>query len=105
LLTLSPLDKLTLIAVAKRFKRVLIVSESWGFCGISSQISEILLRNTKAEVEVMALKDCYPASSPYANMDYYPTSYSIAKRINPEIQITEPGIPKDIPDKSFTGPF
>jgi len=106
LVSLRPIDEAAIVRATSRHRRVLILCESWGFCGIASELYSMIVRNGfEGELSTMALPDCYPSSSPAITKEYYPNHVSIAERISMSKIHGAKDIPHDIPDMSFAGPF
>jgi pyruvate/2-oxoglutarate/acetoin dehydrogenase E1 component len=105
-LTLSPLDFETIDESVFKTGRAVIVSESWGHCGIASQISEKLLSMgfSYNRIRKVTLPDFYPSSTPALTKDYYPSWTKIFQALTGR-EVEDDVIHHDIPDKSFTGPF
>lgn len=105
LLTLSPMDKRGIADAVSRHKRIIIISESWGHCGIASTIVDMITdMEFDGRVKKITLPDFYPSSSPAITREYYTNHIKIASMIASR-PIEMPDFAHDIPDTSFTGPF
>ena len=112
LLSLRPLDMETISKSVMKTKRILIVNDSWGFGGISSEI----IANLPCPFEHVSVLNYpfYPSSSPYITKDYYPNSLGIIKAVLSFLNIyidlfgeemKHKEAKHDVPDSSFIGPF
>ncbi len=67
ILTINPIDKESIVASVKKTNRAVVVEEGWAFCGVSSEISSILIEEAfdylDAPIERVTAK---PVPLPYA---------------------------------------
>lgn len=113
--TLKPLDDETICFSVKKTGRLLAVDSGYytgGFAGeIISRISEKCFTSLKTAPQRITLPDFPTPTTPALSKYYYPNYTDIVKKVLEMMSRTESiefpidNLPKDVPDKSFKGPF
>jgi len=115
--SLRPLDTPFILESVRKTGRLVVVDTGWTSFGagaeIVSLVVESLFNELKSPPKRIGLPDC-PTPTTYAlTDDYYPRSFHIMKAVRSLLnkdegldqECVQPGIPLDVPDLSFTGPF
>ncbi|MDP3920158.1 MAG: alpha-ketoacid dehydrogenase subunit beta [Candidatus Omnitrophota bacterium] len=116
--TLRPLDTETIAASVRKTRRILVADTDWKTGGFSAEIVSWVCENQfdilKTAPRRVALSDCpVPTSQVLAN-PCYPRPVDIARQVcemvgqstaDIQVPVESSGIPLDIPDASFAGPF
>ena len=113
--SIRPIDKKTIINSVKKTGRILTVDNAHKICGISSEISSIVVENLfdslKSKPERMGFPEYPVPTSPSLSDSYYPLSHDIANKCLEILRINKNIYPKlinrklDQVDKNFIGPF
>lgn len=114
--SLSPLDMATIVDSVRKTRRVVIADTGWVEFGVSSEISARVVeqcfeRLLKPPYRI-GLPSCPTPTAPSLAEHFYPVSSDIVSatcrlfdREPPEGVRSQPGVPLDVPDPTFTGPF
>jgi pyruvate dehydrogenase E1 component beta subunit len=83
--SLKPLDMDTVNASVTKTKRAVVAIAEWGFCGVSSQITQEIYRanykDLQCPVELVTLPDAPAPASETLEKGYYPTSENICRAV------------------------
>ena len=117
LCSIRPLDSETILNSVIKTKRVVVVDNGWIHFGVSAEIISVITESIfekliSAPVRI-GMNDSPSPSSRSLTKHYYPRAINIAKIICKMLDITldvnilfpKTGVPLDIPDPSFNGPF
>lgn len=115
--SIRPLDTETVLDSVRKTKRLVVVDNGWTHFGVSSEIISIVTENIFdklicAPVRI-GMNDSPSPSTRSLTKHYYPRAMNIAKIIGEmldkalDVNILFPktGLPLDIPEPSFNGPF
>ena len=117
LISIKPLDKLTIINSVKKTKKLLVIDNGWTDYGVSAEIialvSEKIFSKLKASPQRIGVKNMPIPSSALLADFVYPNIkqiiIKIEKILNKKFKYFNRHIikvkHKDIPNKNFTGPF
>ena len=115
--TLRPLDSDTLIASVKKTGHFLALDTGWITCGFSAELIAVVCEKAfqflRKPPRRLALAECPIPASPSLSVGCYPETYDIACNVCeilghahlPEMKLFGSDLPRDVPDKKFTGPF
>jgi acetoin:2,6-dichlorophenolindophenol oxidoreductase subunit beta len=116
--TIKPLDEETILNSVRKTGRLVVVDGDWKFLGLSAEIiamvTEKVFNHLKAPPCRVAFPDIPTPTSRVLSDEFYPGVINIINAVTgllnlPDVDEVELGlgqdVPKDIPDKSFTGPF
>lgn len=115
--TIKPIDYPAIIQSLEKTKRMFVVDEAWGFCGVSSELMAWACES-QVPLDYWPKRQTCPnqsVPSSYAlTKKFYPTGYTIAREIAQWFDKVEPqswGLREsvepahDVPNKDFKGPF
>jgi pyruvate dehydrogenase E1 component beta subunit len=114
---LNPLDDAPIIESVRRTGRLLVADCGWTHCGYAGEIAaratEKAYDALSAAPRRVALPDCPTPTSPALTEDWYPVATDIAAAAAEILEVPRSklpaadaaGVPHDIPDTRFTGPF
>ena len=113
--TIKPIDKQTIIESAKKTKNVIVVDQGWKSYGFASEIMAIVIESCQCKISRVALPDVPTPTSWFLANHYYKEAQDIVEetlkmlnlgkiKINNFLKMDNL-IPRDVPDKSFLGPF
>ena len=116
--TLKPLDTALILESVHKTGRLVVADTGWKTGGVAgevvSAVTEMAFESLKCSPRRIALPDCPTPTSPALSKHYYPRAVQIASAIGEMMQIPQErielpqegsGVPLDVPDNSFTGPF
>lgn len=120
--TVKPLDKETILTSVRKTGRVLVVDPDWKSCGFAAELLALIGEEAFTDLKMAPRRLTYPdrhspTSWALANY-YYPTAKDIAvaalemlgkksdsRKLFEALLDAKMGMPLDVPDQSFTGPF
>ena len=116
--TIKPLDEQTILNSVRKTGKLVVVDGGWKFLGLPAEIITMVIEKAfdhlKAPPCRVAFPDIPTPTSRVLSSEFYPGVINIVNAVNgllgmPDVGEAELGlsqdVPKDIPDKSFTGPF
>lgn len=116
--TLKPLDETLILDSVRKTGRLIVADTGWTTCGFSAEVlatvAERAFDKLKAAPQRIGLPDCPTPTTPALAKRYYPRAIDIVKTGRKIMGLTgaddpasrlSSGIPLDVPDMSFTGPF
>ncbi|MBI4505445.1 MAG: alpha-ketoacid dehydrogenase subunit beta [Chloroflexi bacterium] len=115
--TVRPLDEALILASVRKTGRAVALDTSWKTAGFAAEIvariAEEVFADLKAPPRRAALPECPTPTTPALANRYYPRAADIAAAarellgVAPDGALAVPatGLPLDVPDPSFTGPF
>ena len=116
--TIKPLDEQTILNSVRKTGKLVVVDGGWKFLGLPAEIITMVIEKAfnhlKAPPCRVAFPDIPTPTSRVLSSEFYPGVINIVNAVNgilgmPDVGEAELGlgqdIVKDIPDKSFTGPF
>ena len=116
--TIKPLDEQTILDSVRKTGKLVVVDGGWKFLGLPAEIITMVIEKAfdhlKAPPCRVAFPDIPTPTSRVLSSQFYPGVINIVNAVNgilgmPDVCEAELGlsrdVPKDIPDKSFTGPF
>jgi len=115
--TIHPLDTATILESVAKTGRLLVADGGWRNCGFAAEVLAVVTEQAFATLvcapQRVTLADCPIPTSPVLAVDCYPDRRSMAERVcrmlatDPDFDKLFPPLetPRDVPDKSFTGPF
>jgi len=115
--TLRPLDDSLILESVGKTGRLIVADTGWKTVGFGAEIvarvAEAALGDLKSPPRRLALADCPTPTTPALANYYYPRAVHIVNTVrrmlglgtdDSVLQVTT-GVPLDVPDISFTGPF
>ena len=116
--TIKPLDEQTILNSVRKTGKLVVVDGGWKFLGLPAEIITMVIEKAfdhlKAPPCRVAFPDIPTPTSRVLSSEFYPGVINIVNAVNgllgmpnvgeDELGLSQ-GVPKDIPDKSFTGPF
>ena len=116
--TIKPLDEQTILNSVRKTGKLVVVDGGWKFLGLPAEIITMVIEKAfdhlKAPPCRVAFPDIPTPTSRVLSSEFYPGVINIVNAVNgllgmPDVGEAELGlsqdVPKDIPDKSFVGPF
>lgn len=115
--TIRPLDVDTILESVRKTGRLLVADNGWKHFGVSAEIiavvTENIFENLKDAPERLGMNDSPSPSTRSLTEYFYPRAKNIAKiicmklgkKLDLSMIFPETGLPIDIPDPSFKGPF
>lgn len=115
--SLKPLDRDTIVRSVRKTGRLMVVDSGWKTCGFSAEVVACVAEEALGELKCppirIALPDCPTPATPVLSAEYYPQVVHLVTRAKQMLDLpvdhslfeSANGIPLDVPDMSFTGPF
>jgi pyruvate/2-oxoglutarate/acetoin dehydrogenase E1 component len=116
--TIKPLDEQTILNSVRKTGKLVVVDGGWKFLGLPAEIITMVIEKAfnylKAPPCRVAFPDIPTPTSRVLSSEFYPGVINVVNAVNgilgmPDVGEVELGLSqdilKDIPDKSFTGPF
>jgi len=116
--TIKPLDEQTILNSVRKTGKLVVVDGGWKFLGLPAEIITMVVEKAfdhlKAPPCRVAFPDIPTPTSRVLSSEFYPGVINIVNAVNGLLGMPNAGeaelglsqdVPKDIPDKSFTGPF
>lgn len=116
--TLKPLDKDMILQSVHKTGHLIAADTAWKTGGFGSEIVAVVTEEAfgslRSAPRRVALPDCPTPASPALSKHYYPRAADLVSAACEMLKIpkesvklpeSDPSIPLDIPDSSFTGPF
>ena len=116
--TIKPLDEQTILNSVRKTGKLVVVDGGWKFLGLPAEIITMVIEKAfdhlKAPPCRVAFPDIPTPTSRVLSSEFYPGVINIVNAVNGLLGMPNVGedeldlsqdVPKDIPDKSFTGPF
>ena len=115
--TIKPLDEAGLLASVAKTGRLIVADAGWqtdGFAGeLIARVATQAFGKLKSAPARITLPDCPTPTAPALAHDYYPRAIHILTAAQEMLGLPataaellpESGLPLDVPDPSFTGPF
>ena len=116
--TIKPLDEQTILNSVRKTGKLVVVDGGWKFLGLPAEIITMVVEKAfdhlKAPPCRVAFPDIPTPTSRVLSSEFYPGVINIVNAVNGLLGMPNVGedeldlsqdVPKDIPDKSFAGPF
>ncbi len=113
--TIKPIDEQIIIDSAKKTKNVIVVDQGWKSYGFAAEIMAIIVERCQCKISRVALADVPTPTSWFLANQYYKEAQDIVDIAVKMLSLTTKKenifskvdrlIPRDVPDKSFLGPF
>ena len=109
--SVSPLDKSSILKSVEKTKRCIIADYDWTFCGISAEISDIILKlykKLKCKIERIGFEESPCPTTRVLENKFYPSAITIINKVVKMLgvnNINTKGLDLYSHEKRFKGPF